>query len=301
MKAVEAIDRVAMTVLKLESVELVTGATVNHVIPLHTWATVKNTNSPTQYVVVRAKTSPDIDPTFLPAGIITWSGGEAVVTNQFQRKVPKNISAHTELVASCGGSSATGHVWVLWSEVTVQHSGDKTAYNAETDTGNDKDFPDYCGGADLGEENRLQESPRYLGWKVEVKVAITPAGVHNVIATGWDFYQTYTTVDFNNVTNNPSVASNRVDQYFNDGEFLDKSPDPNDSIFALDGPGIYSEVPFNYYKSTCNFKIWARWDGHYVSSETKWWIRQKADRQGTNYVVHENTGGNGTTTLEYTY
>ena len=132
---------VDLFIIKVESVELISGATANHVTPPHTWAAVKNTNSPTEYVLVRAEIEPDIDPTLLPAGFISWSGGEAVATNQLQRKVPKNVSAHTELVASCGGSSATGHVWVLWSEVTVTHTGDKTAYNAGTDTGNDKEFP----------------------------------------------------------------------------------------------------------------------------------------------------------------
>lgn len=290
-----------VAILKVESVELVSGATADHVTPPHTWAAVKNTNSPTQYVIVRAEIEPDIDPASLPAGFICWSGGEAVATNQLQRRVPKNVSAHTELVASCGGSSATGHVWVLWSDVTVRHTGDKTAYNAGTDTGNDKDFPDYCGGADLGEENRLTESPKYLGWKVEIKADITPAGVHDVVTSGWDFFQTYTMVDFLNNTNTPTVASNQVDAVFNAGDFQDQTPDPNDDIFGLDGPGILSEVDFNYYKSTCNFKVWARWNGEYVSSAAQWWIRQKADRQGTNYTVHGNSGGNGTTTLEYTY
>ena len=36
-------------------------------------------------------------------------------------------------------------------------------------------------------------------------------------------------------------------------------------------------------------------------SDAQWWIHQKTDRQGTNYTVHVNSGGNGTTTLEYTY
>jgi len=208
-----------LNVIKVESVELVSGATANNVIPPNTWAAVKNTTSPTQYVIIRAEIKPNLDSAALPAGLITWSGGEPVATDQLEQEVPKNVAAHSELVATCGGSSATGDVWVMWSDITVRSTGNKTPYDAETDTGNDKDFPDYTGGDNLGGENLLAASPRYLGWKVEIEADISPAGVNEVVKEGWDFYQTYTTVDFNNQTNTPASVTNKVDTDFNTPDF----------------------------------------------------------------------------------
>jgi hypothetical protein len=292
----------AWFVLKVESVELVSGATADHVTPPHTWAAVKSTNTPTEYVIVQAEIEPDINPSSLPAGFISWSGGEEVTANQLQRKVPKNVSAHTELVATCGGSSATGNVWVLWTDVTVRHTGNKTTYDAGTDTGNDKEFPDYCPGSSLGGTNRLGESPKYLGWIVEIKGDITPAGVHDVVSSGWDFYQTLTYTDFLDNTNTPVAnGTDAVDSVFNAGNFQDQTPDPDDDIFALDGPGILTETDFNYGKSTDNFRVRVRWNGEDASDAAQWWVRQKAERTGGNYTVIENNGGNGTTTIDNFY
>jgi len=298
-------DTSTVNVLKVESVELVSGATADDVIPPHTWATIKNTNAPTEYVVVRAEIEPNIDPASLPAGFISWSGGQAVATNQLQRKVPKNISAHTELVASCGGSSATGHVWVIWSEVTVRHTDNKTAYDSDTDTGNSATFPPATGGQELGPANRLTETEPYLGWKVEAKGILTPAGIHEVVQSGWDFYQTFTYADFFDPsygTNAPYASgTDTPDAEFNAGSypFKDRTPDSNEAIYALDGPGVWQD--FSYYKSTDNFSIWVRWHGTNASDSTHWWIRQKVENQSGTYVVIENGGGNGTTTIDFTY
>lgn len=297
---------VVMEELKLDSIELVSGATASNVVPPHTWATLKSTNTPADYVLVRAQIESVIDQASLPSGFITWSGGEAVPTNQFMRKVPRDVSAHTELVASCGGLSTTGHVWVMWCDISVRHTGSKTAYDAGTDTGNATNFPAYCGDNTLGGTNRLGENPpKYLGWKVEIEGDIQPAGVRDIVSSGWEFYQTMTYVDFMNSTNTPSASeTDAPDIIFNKADFQDRTPDPNDSIFAIDGPGIGVDVnapDFDYYKSTDNFRTWIHWNGENASDSAQWWIRQKAERPGGIYTVIENNGGNGTTIIDNTY
>jgi len=66
---------VSLTVIQLDSVELVSGATNQNVIPPNTWVAVKNTNATPEYVVVEAVLDPDIDETALPDGFVTWTGG----------------------------------------------------------------------------------------------------------------------------------------------------------------------------------------------------------------------------------
>jgi hypothetical protein len=246
--------------------------------------------------------NPDISEANLPANFVTWTGGEAVEGHQLQRRVSKGSSAHTQMIAGCGSSSATGDAWIVWADVTVRHTGNKTVYEAGTDTGNDKEFPYFCPGTSLGATNRLGESPKYLGWIVEIKGDITPAGIHDVVSSGWDFYQTVTYIDFLDNTNVPSAsATNAIDTAFNSSTYQDQTPDPNDEIFALDGPGLLAETDFNYAKTTDNFRVRVRWNEENASDEAQWWTRQKAEKIGENYTVIENSGGNGTTTIDNFY
>jgi len=261
------------------------------------WAAVKATTN--DWVTLEAALSPNTDGA---ASLLSWSGGEAVAGHPRQRKVSKAISAKTTVTASCCNTSLSDTVWILWATVTVKHDNSKTSYDAATDTGDQAGFPAYAGADELGPVNLLTNPTPYLGWKVEIKGQITPVGVHQVITSGWVFYQSLTYVDFLNGTNSPSASgANAPDAVFNSygSDLEDKTPDSNENIFALDGPGIAGS--FTLYKSTDNFDVWVRWNGQVASDPAHWWIRQKAEWQGSGFNVLENSGGNGTTTIDNSY
>jgi hypothetical protein len=281
--------------VQLQSITVVSGASQNNVTGTDNWAAVKGVDD----VVVEATISPN---TPQAAMCITWSGGSPVSGHPLQRKLSKTTSAKTTITASSGSTSRSINVWIVWANVTVAHSGNKTSYDVSTDTGDQANFPTYTGGTELGAKNLLGNSTPYLGWKVEIKGQITPAGVHQIISTGWALYQTVTYTDFiNNTTAPTTTATDAPDTVFNayGPDLADNTPDVNERIFALDGPGLTGN--FTTYKSTDNFKVWVRWNGVIASDPAQWWIRQKAERQGAGYNVIENDGGNGTTTIDSVY
>lgn len=222
---------------------------------------------------------------------IQWSGGDPVPGNPLQRQVSTAVSTNTVVTAALGTVTNSLEVWVLWSTVQVLSSGANTSPLS---------FPLFAGDNELGAADLLANSQPYLGWKVEIVGTITPTGAYQAIQGGWSFYQTYTSADFINNTNCPSIT-NTPDILFNayGTDHEDGTPNTNNNIFALDGPGY--EGPFMTYKSTCNFQTWALWAGQIASAQAQWWISQKAYKDGSTYIVVTNTGGNGTTQIQYTY
>lgn len=233
---------------------------------------------------------------------VNWQGAAEDGADPLQATVSRTAAVRQEVNALIGGAILRqAVVWVIWSDITVRHSGGKTPHDSGTDTGNDKDFPSYAGSTNLGPENLLGASPRYLGWKVEMMGQLEPSGVNEVVSSGWDFYQTLTYIDFLNNTNaSTGTGVDAIDTVFNAGSFQDQTADTNDRIYALDGPGILS-TGFNQYKSTDNFKVSVRWNGKTASDEALWWIQQKAENQTGTYSVIENDGGDGTNTVENFY
>ncbi len=198
---------------------------------------------------------------------------------------------------------ATWHdldVWVIWATVTPRFTDNKTPYDSGTDTGDQANFPYYAGGTELGAENQLTDYS-WLGFKTEIKGQLAPSGVNQIIKSGWVFYQTVTyNVFLNNTSASTGSGVNAPDTVFNSygADMEDKTPDPNDQIFVLDGPGAYN---FNTIKQMMNFQTWVYWNGQVASDPAQWWIRKKAERNGSGYNVIENTGDNGTTTIDNTY
>jgi hypothetical protein len=255
------------------------------------WATVE---SPTNYVVVQLETN-SASTALLPwiETNITWSGGTPVPGNPLQCEVSTAVSTNAIVTASIGSFSTSLDIWIVWSTVQILSSGTNTSPLSS---------PYYAGGDELGAENLLSNTPAYLGWKVEIVGTITPAGAYQAIQDGWRFYQTSTFVTFYNNEYAPwGSGTNAPDTAFNDyGPNLeDDTPDTNNDIYALDGPGNVGA--FSLYQTTQNFQTWVLWNGQIASGPAQWWINQKAYNNGSSYIVVTNTGGNGTTQIEYTY
>jgi hypothetical protein len=264
------------------------------------WATVK---AQSNYVYVQLSVTGGGDAVMAyVTNHISWSGGESVLGNPLQRIVSTAASTNTVVTATVGSTSQSLQMWVIWATVTVADSGSKTSYDPSTDTGDSANFPIFAGDDELGPENLLANTSPYLGFKVEIKGTLSPLGVHQVITTGWAFYQTLTYIDFLNNTNfSTDSGTDAPDKKFNSygSDYEDKTPDRNENIFVLDGPG-YNDS-FATYKSTDNFQTWVRWNGQTASDPAQWWVRQKAEYSGSNYNVTTNTGGLGTTTIDTSY
>jgi hypothetical protein len=233
---------------------------------------------------------------------VNWQGATEDGSDPLKATVSRAVSIRQPVDALIGGAVLRqAIVWVVWADLDVRHSGSKTPYDSGTDTGNDVDFPPYAGGTNLGAYSNFATTNIYMGWKVEIVGTLTPVGINAVIPAGWDFYQTLTYIDFLNNTNSPYQSGTDVpDGAFNSGSFQDQTPDPNDKIYAIDGPGPVGGS-FTNYKSTDNFKVIVQWNGITASDDTFWWVHQKAESILGVYTVLENDGGDGTNTVENFY
>ena len=164
-------DPVSLTVVELDGLTP-SGATV---IDANDCGTVKTT-SPDDYVTVTA----DLNPyTATAATLFTWSGGTPTSDN-LQTKVHKNASAETPVTYTGCYETLTGNVWVVWATVTIQSSD----VNPSQLT-----FPDTQPwiGNNLGVE--YSSNSNHAAGKICAIATITPSGVHNIITSGWDFFQ----------------------------------------------------------------------------------------------------------------
>lgn len=271
------------SVLKVESVELVSGATANNVIPPHTWAAVKNTD----YVVVKAVLDPDVNETAIPDGFITWTGGESVSGHPLQRRVSKQTAAHTPVIASCGSSSATGDVWIVWANLEIKMSG-TTPPNAAQFGG------DYDATENLGAQSYTRNGYNWAAGKVIPTGSLTPSGVHNVISNGWDIKREFWRHDFKD----GAVWSGRWETSWANDSFTpeDKKrfhPDSDDQIYDFDGPDIGN---FTGVTDSCerydNFRQWVEWNSIQCSDYSGWYWkgRWKID-QSPNVTLKEVGSG----------
>jgi len=160
-----------------ESVQLqsisVSGATA---IDATNYAAVKTTNA-NDYVTITASLCPDDTNA---ATLLSWSGGQAVSGNPFERQVHKNVSAKTVVTASCCSTSFTANVWIIWGRVSILTSG--------TNPPNAPQFGSVEDGTEiLG--IRYFDSSNSVAGKMCAVGTVTPAGVHSIITNGWGFTQ----------------------------------------------------------------------------------------------------------------
>ncbi|MBU1858225.1 MAG: hypothetical protein KKC28_14705 [Verrucomicrobia bacterium] len=291
-------DTCSVTVLKVESIQLVSGATSSNVIPTNTWADIKDTNSPTEYVVVRAEIEPDIDPTSLPADFISWSGGEEVTTNQLQRKVPKNVSAHTELVATCGGSSATGHVWIIWAELEIRTTGSTTnTPNSARFESNRLDKTESLGAVVY--DYLIPDGTQYVFWAKAAAGKVIPIGklqpsdVYTVVSNGFTierYMKRHEYID-GNVWTSRWCDAWTFDSYTQDEDKKYNPPDSLGQIYDLDAPNITKFISPDQVLDSCerydHFKQYVTWNGAICSSNALWhWFARWKDNTNLDLQIN---------------
>ena len=267
-----------LNVVELKTIELVSGATSNNVIPPYTWATVKNTNSTPQYVVVRAELNPAIAESGLSTNFITWSGGESVTNHPFQRKVSKQNAAHTQVIATCGEMNATGDVWVIWADLEIRMTG------TTWDTPNSARFEDeYDETEDLGIKlynYHLTGDTNIISRGAVGKVIpigkLQPAGINEITTNSWTIERHKWRHDFKD----GAVWTQRWDNAWTpdttDYEpFMKFNPDNSNQIYDLDSPTIAKYQGLSgYVTDSCerynHFRQWVAWNGEKCSDYSLW-------------------------------
>jgi hypothetical protein len=272
-------------IITLNSLTVVSNATS---IDDTNWAAVKTVTNDWVYVQAGLSAS-DTN----AARYIQWSGGEAVPGgDNTLRRVTKTISAETTVTATLGSTSTNLNVWIIWATVSIQTSGSNPSPLSFTN--HSPPLIDILGVVFYDNTNRA------VGQMCAVTTA-TPAGIHKLIQSGWDWVQKRVSHDFNNGTGSSSYYDSTWQPDGPDFVGTNKTVvlDNNDKLYTVDVPNIGSfasdsaEVYGNFYD-------YVTYGGQTCSDTNNFWHfqgRWKADQ--TPQVTFTDLG-TGTITLPNT-
>lgn len=216
-----------VTAVQLQSIS-VSGATQ---IDATNWADVKTTNAD-DYVTITANLCPNDTNA---ATLLSWTNGQPVPGNPFQRRVSKTNSVETTVTASCCNTSLTVNVWIVWSSFTkFNNTGPK-------DTDSDV-YPLTFGTIQTLHNGTLMQ------------VTITPSGFGAFSSVSYDIKRTKERATWRKDAGAPwkqdnnHVGPGEDDDtlngvVYNDDE--DLTPSSSDHIYSEDWPGfgLLSAVP----------------------------------------------------------
>jgi hypothetical protein len=121
---------------------------------------------------------------------------------------------------------------------------------------------------------------------------ITPAGVHAVVKSGWEFKRQRITHDW--VDGAKDVAANWNADWVDDTSdpmWKQLMPDNQDKIYDNDSPNIARVRGFqNTGESYSNFRQWIEWHGHKCSHYGKWYWRGRWDMTAAPQVTLKDVG-----------
>ena len=250
---------VPVTVVKVVSITVISGATQTNVTGDSNWAAVWD-DTPGADVIIEVTLDPNTD---AAAAVVTWTGGDPVtfpVNMPRQRKVSKGTSAKTTVNATCGSSSAELDVWILLATVTIQMAG-TTPPNA-VQFGNLLDQTENLGAVSYDGGAKAAGKDVAIG-------QLSPPGVHAVVDSGWTFKRDKWSHKFYD-----AVAS-VFDTNWNDDtslpEFQILIPDSDDRIYDTDGPTIGLVVFNNCGEIYTNFRQWVEWNGQIAVMQFAYW------------------------------
>jgi len=231
---------IEVTIPILQSLSLVSGAT--SLDPTN--CAVVKTND---YVILQAALYPN---TTNAASLLSWSGGEAVPGNLFQRRVSRATSAMTTVTASCCETSISENVWIVWADLTVKVGGTLDSDDHEPLFFEDGNWPSNYGGWNLGGGNSLGPIDHmgvpsltyaYTMGKIEAKAILQPTGIGNIITNKWDMKRNRIVTSWDNggrSTFNPAPGV-----YDASNPYTKALTPVNGAIFSTDTPGCSAVLP----------------------------------------------------------
>ncbi len=278
------------TSVELISLTVVTGATQTNVTGADNWAAVKTKAG--DIVIAQAKTKPNNPDGWAQ---IQWTNGAKCVTDN-QRSVDKGTSAKTTVTAQIGRNQFSVNIWVLWATIQILTANPKPA-NA----------PNF-GTADDGTENLgavTWQNGNLGAGKICAVGKITPAGVHNVVTSGWNFRRDKWRHDFKD----GAKDNDRYDSTWQGDDppqgssdpFKKCTPDNDEKIYDLDGPSI-GPAGTDSYERYDNFREYIQWNGDMCSDYTGWYYkaRWKKNNTGTNQVTLNDVSAGALDLSDYT-
>jgi hypothetical protein len=274
---------------KLVSLTVIKYATKTHVTGAKNWAAIKKSSDD---VIVEAKTSPNNSPDEWKK--LNWSGdsGSPVPGKANQRKISRSTSKKLHVEAELGGVKDHVDIWVIWATVTIKTTGTTPANAVQFGAR-------YDGTEDLGA--RSYDGGKKAVGKVVPYAKITPAGVHNVVKSGWEFKRERISHDWNDGAKaNPG---NGASDYWNTAWVDDTSsasfqklvPDADDKIYDRDAPNI-AAFGVNDAETYNNFRQWVAWNssdsdtGGKCSDKTGWYWKGRWKKSESPQVELKDVG-----------
>ncbi len=260
---------------KLVSITVIRNATQTNVTGPKNWATVKKS---TDDVIVQAKTDPDTPECW---DKINWSGdsGSTVPGHANQRSLSRATSKKYHVQADLGGSDFVD-VWVLWATVKINTS-DTTPPNA-VQYGARYDGTENLGAQSFGGGNQA------VG-KVVPEATITPAGVHDVVKSGWAFRRERISHDWNDGKKAPGYWDNSWVDDTSLAEYQNLTPGADDKIYDRDAPNIANFGKTNA-ETYNNFRQWTEWNGETCSDKAGWYWRGRWEKAEAPQVTLKEVG-----------
>jgi hypothetical protein len=246
---------------KLVSITVIRNATQTNVTGAKNWATVKKA---TDDVIVEATTDPNTEACWKQ---INWSGDSGSPGDKAnQRKLSRAASKKFHVEAELGGVKDHVDVWVLWGTVTNLTAGTTPANAVQFGVR-------YDGTENLGA--RSYDGGNSAVGKVVPEATITPAGVHDVVKSGWSFKREKMRRDFQDGAKDSSRWDAAWQDDTSDASFQKLVPDASDKIYDRDAPNISDFGVRDSYERYDNFREWIEWDGTRCSDNAPWFWRAR--------------------------
>jgi hypothetical protein len=268
---------------KLVRLTVIQNATQTHVTGAKNWATVKKS---TDDVIVEATTTPNNNEEEWKQ--INWSGdsGTAVPGKPNQRKLSRSTSKKYHVEAELGGVKDHVDVWVLWATVTILTSSTTPANAVQFGAR-------YDGTENLGAQS-YDAGNKAVGKVVPVAL-ITPAGVHDIVKSGWAFKRERMSHDW---ADGEKYTPPKFGMDYWNTTWLDDTsspsfqaliPDEKDKIYDRDAPNI-GAFGANDYETYNNFREWIEWNADTCSDKANWYWQGRWQKSTTPQVTLKDVG-----------
>jgi len=177
-------------------------------------------------------------------------------------------------------------VWVLWATVTILTSGTTPANAVQFGAR-------YDGTENLGAQS-YDAGNKAVGKVVPVAL-ITPAGVHDIVKSGWAFKRERMSHDW---ADGEKYTPPKFGMDYWNTTWLDDTsspsfqaliPDEKDKIYDRDAPNI-GAFGANDYETYNNFREWIEWNADTCSDKANWYWQGRWQKSATPQVTLKDVG-----------
>lgn len=262
---------------RLTNLTVLAGARQDGVEGQDRWATARHA---TEAVVIEATTEPNTRQVWEQ---LRWSGdaGEAVSGHPNRKRLSRSNSTVLRPAVSLAGATESLEIWVLGATIEIQSRGRVPRNAAPFHAASVSGRVEPGLGADLGPityeswVGHIYPGDRYVQnmgarGKIVAVATLTPAGVHNVVTSGWTLRRERWTRQWSDGRPGDQTTTGWDDDT-SSHEFLRLTPDANDRIYDTDGPNIrWGTSSYEIYH---NFRQRVEWHSERCSDYGPWYFR----------------------------